>query len=101
MSPIFAKKVLQRKEMVDRNLMGAAFGVAARSAQRRNDGKKSLVIESRSERFIRIEGARVIKRNRETKREIKRLKKEGKLSALSPFLIVAEPRTARKSGTRL
>jgi hypothetical protein len=40
MPPIFAKKERQSKKMVGRNLMSAAFGVAARSAQRRNDGKK-------------------------------------------------------------
>jgi hypothetical protein len=101
MPPIFAKRQLSREEMVGRNLMSAAFGVAARSAFGRNAGNKSAVVESRSEMFVRIGEAREKKRKRETKREIKRLKKEGKLTALSPFLIITEPRTVRKNGTRL
>jgi hypothetical protein len=72
-------------------LLGAAF--AALVSRNLNT---SPVVESNSERSIRINGEREGKRKRSTKREINKLKREGKVSALSPFLIVRGPPRKKK-----
>jgi hypothetical protein len=85
--PVFAKKsifsICSQTLAHRRRLLGDAF---AALASRNPD--TSPVVESNSEMALRIKGEREKKRKRANKRAINNLKREGKVSPLSPFLIV-------------
>jgi uncharacterized CHY-type Zn-finger protein len=94
--PVFAKKstfsICSQTSAHRRRLLGDAF---AALASRNPD--TSPVVESNSEMALRIKGEREKKRKRLNKRAINTLKREGKVSPLSPFLIVGgSPRKKKK-----
>jgi hypothetical protein len=95
--PVFAKKstfsICSQTSAHRRRLLGDAF---AALASRNPD--TSPVVESNSEMALRrIKGEWEKKRKRLNKRAINNLKQEGKVSPLSPFLIVGgSPRKKKK-----
>jgi hypothetical protein len=94
--PVFAKKstfsICSQTLAHLRRLLGDAF---AALASRNPD--TSPVVESNSERAFRIKGEQEKKRKRVNKPVINNLKWEGKVSPLSPFLIVGgSPRKKKK-----